>query len=135
MDRRTTISTAAGITLTAAALVAAVGVSLGIMSDKSSAEGPGTFQPTAAVISTTDAAVPALDPSATSTTSTPTTAKSTGENEYPTPSTETDRGPDQDPASPPNPIVGQGSGVDDHRHVPGDLHESHEQPERRDADD
>ncbi len=53
MDRRTTISTAAGITLTAAALAAAIGVSLGIMSDKSSAEGPGTFQPTAELLAST----------------------------------------------------------------------------------
>lgn len=51
MDRNTTLGIAGGITLALAAAATAIGVNLGIMSTSGATQGPGTFQPTAAVMS------------------------------------------------------------------------------------
>jgi hypothetical protein len=56
MDRHTTLGIAGAIALTLAAAATAIGVNLGIMSDTGATQGPGTFQPTAAILS--DATVP-----------------------------------------------------------------------------
>ncbi len=61
MDRRTNIGIAGGITVTVAAAVAAIGVNLGILSSSTAAEGPGTFQPTAAVVTPSPVATSAAD--------------------------------------------------------------------------
>jgi len=58
MDRHTTFGIAGAITLTLAAAATAIGVNLGIMSDSGATQGPGTFQPTAAILS--DATVPTV---------------------------------------------------------------------------
>ncbi len=49
MQRRTSLAIAAGITIALAALAAAIAVNVGLLSDRSSADGPGTFQPTSAL--------------------------------------------------------------------------------------
>ena len=70
MTRRATVGVAAGITLCLAAIAATIIVNLGIMSAKAPTSGPGTFQPTAALIATptttSSEATTSTTPSATS---------------------------------------------------------------------
>ena len=49
MQRRTNLAIAGGITIALAAVAAAIAVNVGLLADPSSADGPGTFQPTSAL--------------------------------------------------------------------------------------
>lgn len=93
MERRTTIAVAGGITLTVAAAVAAVGLNLGLMSNRTPTTGPGTFEPIAAEVTTIPASPvePAspVDPAITDIPAVPATTPTTGDER-----TAVDPGPD-----------------------------------------
>lgn len=83
MERRTALGIAGGVTLAAAAVIAAVGVNAGLMSDRGGDQGPGIFEPVAAELrvddsSTTVPAAPTAPAGVVTDDSTPSTTAAVG---------------------------------------------------------
>lgn len=78
MQRRTNLAIAGGITLALAALAAAIAVNVGLLSNRSAADGPGTFQPTSALESISTSSDEGTVPSA----PTPTVAPSASDDGF-----------------------------------------------------
>ena len=144
MARPTIIRTAVGLLLSAT-LIAAIAVSVGIMSDPTSAEGPGTFQPTAALLVSTTTASTASTVESTSPTTVAPAADSDDEGSPHESLTSGTQGSDVTLAPRVNQSLETRDGPESHetrdRHESHETrdgpesHDGHEKPEGHDADD